>query len=156
MSYISKLSIFISAILIVQLTGCASMTGSKNQAISVQTHIKGEMVEGAKCVLMNDKGSWFVTTPGSVMVQKSYEDMSVNCNKQGVPTGLAFFQSKSNGGVWGNILAGGIIGYAIDSSNGSGFDYPPLLTIEMGVTQSSPPKKETATNNANPMMGGVK
>lgn len=141
--------------LITIFSGCASMTGSKNQAISVQTHIKGEMVEGAKCVLMNDKGSWFVTTPGSVMVQKSYEDMSVNCNKQGTPSGIAYFQSKSNGGVWGNILAGGVIGYAIDSSNGSGFDYPPLLTIEMGVTQSPSPKKETPKNNGSSIMGGA-
>jgi phosphoketolase len=64
-------------------------------------------------------------------------------------TGIAYFRSKSNGGIWGNILAGGVIGYAIDASNGAGFDYPPLLTVEMGVTQT-PPKKEAPQNN-NPM-----
>ncbi len=152
MDKVMQCSILLSTLV---MTGCASLTGSKNQAISVQTHMQGDAVEGAKCVLMNDKGSWFVTTPGSVMVQKSYEDLSVNCNKPAVSSGLAYFRSKSNGGVWGNILAGGIIGYAIDSSNGSGFDYPPLLTVEMGVTQS-PLTKETTVNNGSSMMGGAK
>ncbi len=145
----SKVNCLIVLIIASQLSACASITGSKNQAISVQTHIKGDNVEGAKCVLLNDKGSWFVTTPGSIMVQKSAEDLAITCNKQGMNTGIAYFRSKSNGGIWGNILAGGVIGYAIDASNGAGFDYPPLLTVEMGVTQT-PPKKEIPQNN-NPM-----
>ena len=47
--------------------------------------------------------------------------------------GLAYYQSKSNGGVWGNLLLGGVVGYAIDAGSGSGFDYPTLMTVEMDI-----------------------
>ena len=57
-------------------------------------------------------------------------------------TGLAYYQSKSNGGVWGNLLSGGVVGYAIDAGSGSGFDYPTLMTVEMGIIQAAPPKRE--------------
>ena len=117
-------------------SGCASITGSRNQPLSVQTHQKGVQVVGANCTLQNDKGSWFVTTPGSVVIQKSYSDLAATCNKEGMVPGVATFKSGSNGGVWGNIVAGGLIGYAVDASSGAGFDYPSLLSIEMGVTQA--------------------
>ncbi len=45
--------------------------------------------------------------------------------------GSTKFSSKSNGAVWGNILAGGIIGYAVDASSGAGFDYPTMMTITL-------------------------
>ncbi len=77
---------------------------------------------------MNDKGTWYVQTPGSVMIQKAYGDLSVTCKKESA-VGKGAFQSKSNGGVWGNVLAGGIIGYAVDASSGAGFDYPPTMTV---------------------------
>lgn len=124
------------------LTGCASITGSKNQPVSVQTHEKGKQITSANCTLVNDKGTWFVTTPGSVVIQKSYQDIAVTCNKEGHNPGSAIFRSGANGGVWGNILAGGIIGYAVDSSSGAGFDYPSLLSIEMGVHQTPPSREE--------------
>lgn len=54
MNKVMQCSILLSTLV---MTGCASLTGSKNQAISVQTHMQGDAVEGAKCVLMNDKGS---------------------------------------------------------------------------------------------------
>lgn len=39
------------------------------------------------------------------------------------------FESSAEGGVWGNIIAGGVIGYAIDAGRGAGFEYPQLMTI---------------------------
>jgi phosphoketolase len=64
------------------------------------------------------------------MIQKSGGDLAVSCKKQ-ESAGGGTFVSKANGGIWGNILAGGIIGYAIDASSGAGFDYPPNLTVIM-------------------------
>ena len=115
------------------LTGCASITGSKNQPVSITTACDGVLVNGAMCTLTNDKGQWFAQTPGSVMIQKAYGDLSVVC-KKGEATGTAVFQSKSNGGVWGNLIVGGVIGYAVDASSGAGFDYPPMMSIAMNGT----------------------
>lgn len=135
------------------LPGCASITGQKTQAISVQTHTRGTQVVDAKCVLINDKGTWFLSTPGSIMVQKSYGDMSVKCEKTDMSPGMAYYQSKSNGGVWGNLLLGGVVGYAIDAGSGSGFDYPTLMTVEMGIIQAAPPKREEPKPAGSQVMG---
>jgi phosphoketolase len=65
-----------------------------------------------------------------VGIQKAYGDMSVMCRKEEL-TGMGVFKSSSNGGVWGNILAGGIIGYAVDANTGAGFDYQQQLVVEI-------------------------
>jgi hypothetical protein len=118
----------IAATVLVALTGCASITGSKLQPISVQTMQEGKEVAGVTCTLTNDTGKWFVTTPGSVTVQKSTGDMAVNCAKDELK-GHDNLVSKNNGAVWGNILAGGGIGYIIDRNTGAGFDYPNSITV---------------------------
>lgn len=121
---------FILACLLTSLTGCASITGSKNQPVSVNATCDGQPVTEVNCTLMNDKGSWYVKTPGSVMIQKAYGDLAVDC-KKGDSAASTKFKSNSNSGVWGNILAGGIIGYAVDASSGAGFDYPSTMTVAL-------------------------
>ena len=91
----------------------------------------GEQLQGANCTLTNDKGSWFVKTPGSVSINKAYGDLTVSCSKGKDTNGVATFKSANEGAVWGNILAGGIIGYAVDAGTGAGFSYPPTMTIVM-------------------------
>ena len=136
----------IAAVLL--LSGCASITNSKLQPVSVSAIQNGDDVENARCALMNDKGTWYTTTPGSVTVQKSYGDMTVTCKKKGLRTGIMSVKSGSNAGVWGNIVAGGIIGYAVDASSGAGFDYPTNITVEMGKTLVlTPPKTASAEPN---------
>lgn len=123
------------------LTGCASITGSKNQPLSVQAVHTGKSLEGADCTLTNDKGTWFAKTPGSVVVQKSGQDLVIRCEKDGVPAGSTTVASSANAGAWGNILFGGIIGYAVDAGTGAAFDYPSSLSVQMGqVIKLEPPK----------------
>lgn len=113
------------------LSGCASVTGTSVQPVSVTAVCDGsKVVKDAVCTLMNDKGQWFVTSPGSTMIQKSFGDLSVTCRKSD-STGVLVVKSTSNANVWGNILAGGIIGYAVDSSSGAGFNYPNMLSVNM-------------------------
>ena len=110
--------------------GCASITEGKMQPVSVTATCDSQPVAGAACKLANDKGTWYANTPGSVVIHKSYQDLIVTC-KDEQAAGDATFKSSSNGGVWGNILAGGIIGYAVDRSNGAGFDYPTSLAVTL-------------------------
>lgn len=121
--------------------GCATITGSKNQPVSVQAVHNGNSLDGVGCSLTNDKGTWFVKTPGSTTIQKSGQDLVVACTKEGVPAGSTTVSSSANGGVWGNILLGGFIGYAVDASTGAAFDYPTSMTVQMGqVLKLEPPK----------------
>jgi hypothetical protein len=117
--------------MVVLATGCASITGSKLQSVSVQTVEDNKEVAGVGCTLSNDAGRWFVTTPGSVTVQKSTADMTVECKKENDAVGHEVAVSKANGPIWGNILAGGLIGYAVDRNTGAGFDYPNTITVIM-------------------------
>jgi len=53
--------------------------------------------------------------------------------------------------AFGNIIAGGIIGAGIDMSTGAAYDYPSLITVEMGVThmeKAAAPAKKTAEKKA--------
>ena len=62
------------------LSGCASITESKNQSMSVTT---GD-VTGAMCTLSNSKGSYYInSTPGSVMVRNACDQLTVSCKKDG-------------------------------------------------------------------------
>lgn len=115
--------------IVLVLAGCASVTGSKVQPVSVQTFQENKEVEGATCTLSNDEGKWTVTTPGSVTVHKSTDNLLVFCNKEKTGNGSETVLSKANGGAWGNILLGGPIGYVADRETGAGFNYPPVITV---------------------------
>lgn len=97
------------------------------------------------CTLTNDAGSWFLTSPGSVTVHKSTDDLAIDCKKDSY-VGNVIAVSKSNGAVWGNILLGGGIGYIIDRNTGAGFDYPPTIVVALrqvdtaGIPSNAPLK----------------
>ena len=118
------------ALLLPLIFGCASVTGSKEQQTSITATCDGVQVSGATCTVTNDKGSWTTKTPGSVNLTKSYEDISVKCTFAD-SQGAAVMSSKSNGGVWGNILLGGGIGYLVDRNTGAGFNYPTSITVPL-------------------------
>ena len=117
------------------VSGCASITVSDTQSVMVTTRLQdGNAIERAECKLSNDKGAWAVTTPGSVGVRRSADDMQIECTKDNVPTGLVKAVSRAHGGMFGNIIFGGGIGAIIDHSRGTGYDYPDVLEVVMGAS----------------------
>ena len=127
----------IAAAAIASLTGCASIVSGTSQVVSVETMEKTGKVVGASCKLENDKGVFFVTTPGTVTVRRAYGDMNVTCEKPGTPTGMASFKSSTKAMLAGNILFGGVIGVGVDAASGAAYDYPPLFQVMMGETTGS-------------------
>lgn len=123
-----------SAIIIISsfLTGCASIVNGTSQVVSVEARNKSEMVSGASCKLENNKGVFYVTTPGTVTIHRGYQDLSVKCEKENTVPGLAIVKSSTKGMAFGNILFGGIIGAAVDAGSGAAYDYPSLITVLMG------------------------
>ncbi len=116
----------------VSATGCASIVNGQNQSLSVKTNLGDTEVVGAKCSLVSNKGTWLVTTPGSVTVQRSFQDLVVTCKQDNMADGTASVKSSTKAMAFGNILFGGIIGAAVDTSTGAAYDYPTSLTIAMG------------------------
>jgi len=103
------------------------------QQLSLTT--KGEdakAMEGVKCNLQNDKGSWEASSPGFVNVHRSAEDLTVACKKEGTKDGMLKAVSRAAGSMYGNIIFGGGIGALIDHNKGTGYNYPDQLPVEMG------------------------
>ncbi len=115
-------------------SGCSTITGSgTTQPISVQTFAAdGQDIDGARCEMRNDEGSWFVVTPGSTVVRRSNKDLEVICKKPGIDVGSANVVSRTKANMFGNIILGGGVGALIDHNNGSAYEYPSLVKIFMG------------------------
>jgi hypothetical protein len=115
-----------------QMVGCAAIVSGTNQSVTVETRSDAGPVSGASCKLSNNKGVWYVNTPGSTMVSRSYEDMLVRCEKELMEAGQASVKSSTKAMAFGNILFGGVIGAGVDVATGAAYDYPPVVTVLMG------------------------
>lgn len=130
-------------ICLLALSGCATLTGSTKQNIAVEAYNKeGKKLNNVYCCLTNDKGTWHTTTPNSVTIQKSAEDLKIVCEKSNLKQGIVKTPSKLGPEMIGNlIIPGGSIGALIDHKNGSAYQYPSIVKVIMGETQFYQPSK---------------
>ena len=116
---VRPITMLIGAVAVAGLTGCASIVSGTSQVVSVETMQKSGPVAGASCKLQNDKGVYYVTTPGTVTVHRAYGDMTVKCEKPGHPVGMATVKSSTKAMMAGNIIFGGVIGAGVDAASGA-------------------------------------
>lgn len=127
----NKSSIFAISLMAL-LSGCASIVNGTSQTLSVSTvSTNGNPISKANCDLTNDKGNWYVVTPGTVTVHRSYGALSVKCKKNGYQDGLVSSSSSTKSMAFGNILFGGVIGAGVDISDGAAYHYPNMITVPM-------------------------
>lgn len=133
-------------------SGCASIVTGHEQSVSIDTQQKGIKIKLANCKLQNDKGTWFVTTPGSTTVRRSYNPMTIVCEKDGHEKGILKVESSTKAMAFGNVVFGGVIGAGVDMATGAAYDYPPLITVEMGqsgeIKRKEPEQKTTDNKQA--------
>ena len=122
------------------LAGCATLTETSDQTVLVQTLLENREVLGAGCVLSNDVGKWFVTSPGHVTIRKSATPLRVDCRKEGVAWTYDKIASKQNASLWGDVVFTAGIGYLVDRHTGAGYDYPSTLTIVLQPTPADAPR----------------
>jgi hypothetical protein len=126
------------------LAGCATLTESTEQYVMVQTVLDHQQVAGIGCVLTNDAGRWFVTSPGRVRVRKSTRPLAVDCRLDDVYV-YDEISPRQNASRWGNILLTAGAGQFVDRQTGAGFDYPGTLTVLLKrVPPAAPPAKPAA------------
>ncbi len=120
MIYLSRLAIVLITLFI--LSGCASVSESRTNSISVDTPGCPE----ALCTLENDDGKYYIKeTPDTVTVEQAYGDLSITCEKDG-KTSVMQVEPKAKD-VWGNILHDSIIGRRVDATTGAGYEYPRFI-----------------------------
>lgn len=113
------------------LSGCATIVEGTTQPVSVNT----TPVEGAQCTLTNSQGTWYVSSPGSVIVHKSRTALNVTCTKPGLADGHAVAAPHFGAATAGNILGGVggiVIGGAVDAASGADYHYNSPITVPLG------------------------
>ena len=122
-----NVGLFVVVFCAVQLSACASIIKGSTAAINVTS----PPITGANCVLSSGQGSWQVTTPASVTVERSKEDIQVRCTKEGYQDATAIIPSNFEGWTVGNLVFGGIIGVGVDAATGAMNDYPNAFQVPM-------------------------
>jgi len=127
----SRPASFAVAAALILLAGCGTLTESPTQQVLVQTVLDHREVAGVGCILYNDAGKWFVTTPARVEIRKSSGQLRVDCRLERAAWAFEKINSKENGTLWGNVALTAGVGIVVDRNTGQGFDYPAVLTVEL-------------------------
>ena len=114
------------------LYNCASITQGSDQIVTVDT----PNCPGAQCKLTNKDGTYYINqTPGTVTINKSGSQLSVECYK-GDARSVSSSSSSVENMAWGNILIGGIIGGGVDMATGAAYKYPGLISHPLDCRES--------------------
>ncbi len=121
-----KKSLMLVALL--ALPSCASIVEGTSQDIAVNSN-----PECASCTITREGEviARISCTPETVSVKKRKQDLQVSCTKEGYTETKQILESGTEGFVAGNILAGGIVGWGIDSATGADNKYPEQVIINM-------------------------
>ena len=114
-------------LLAVFMTGCASIISDDKQVMTIESD-----PQGADCELVNQEGTFIAKdTPATVTLNTTCKPMTVTCTKEGYQKAQINIDYSHKGSAWGNILAGGPIGYIVDRQTGAGCDYPQRILVPL-------------------------
>jgi hypothetical protein len=134
------------------LSACSTIIEGRSQQIMVNTN-----PSGANCNIFRngDKIASVIDTPGSAYIEKTKYDIKIECSKKRYQIATYMNHSGTAGATWGNIAAGGLIGWGVDSATGSDNKYETPVNITLvpeekpAAKSHSKPKKETEDDDAN-------
>ena len=110
------------------LSGCASFLNEDTQKVTVRLMCQNRTVK-ATCYAENGIGRWSFTAPATFVVSNSSSSLEITCK---APSTQRFTVSTMPMPTWalaGNLLAGGVIGAAVDIFNDTGLKYPENIDI---------------------------
>lgn len=145
--------LYLSLCALTALTGCASVTHGTSQSVTIETLTPtGQVVTGAECRVGNDKSEAVMLSGSTVSVRRSGTTLNIECTQAGQAPANGQATSRVNTGMVGNILVGGLIGAAIDSGTGAGFNYPSWMKLVFGEVRLFDRSSQTGEE----AMAGVK
>src|SRR5438046_270045 len=116
------------------VAGCASVISGTSQTLTLDT-----VPSGADCSLSR-KGlviGRVNPTPGGVYVQRTHDDITVSCIKEGYRTGSFLNKSGLEAATFGNIILGGLIGVFVDAASGANNKYDAKMRIVLAPTEET-------------------
>jgi hypothetical protein len=129
-----RIRLFLAAVCATGLSGCATFVDGSNQYITINSG----PVHYSRCVLWRPGEQFNVTTPGSIHIAKSSDDLNVRCSRPGYADAVATIPSDVDFWTFGNLATGGVT-VLVDAWTGAMFEYPSEFNIPMspGMTQPS-------------------
>jgi hypothetical protein len=120
------------------LPGCATLVKGTSQNLTVTTN-----PTGASCRLEREGVvlGLIAPTPGTIRIDKSRHDIEVNCTRDGFESTTVRHASEFGGATFGNAIAGGLIGVAVDAASGANFPYPAEVVLNL-QPQGAPPVEQ--------------
>lgn len=118
------------------LSACATLVNGTSQTVTVST-----TPPGASCTLdrMGARVGAIAATPGSIRLDKSKNDLSVTCSKEGYQTATVAHAPSFGAATFGNLIAGGVIGVVVDAASGANYTYPADVRLDMAAAAPSLP-----------------
>ena len=109
-------------------SGCATVTKGSSQAVTLHTD-----PEGATCDISRESKvvASLAATPGQVTVGREMAAIDISCRKKSYQPSNIRVDSSVEGWTFGNILIGGIIGFAVDAASGAMRQYPQFITLTL-------------------------
>ena len=110
------------------LSGCASILSGTSQQVMVNTN-----PGGARCGIYKEgeRVATIDSTPGSATVQRTKHDIWLACVKPGYQAATYRNHSGIANASFGNLIAGGLIGVAVDSATGADNRYETPVNVSM-------------------------
>ncbi len=118
----------VAGTLALALGACSTIVEGSSQEIAIATD-----PAGANCALKRQdvEIGRVNPTPGAVRIQKTKYDITIFCSKEGYQDASYFNHSSAAAATFGNIIAGGLIGWGIDSATGSDNKYESPVAITL-------------------------
>lgn len=117
-----------SALAVCLLTGCASLLSEDVQELRVTLLCRQRPV-AVSCTATNDLGRWQFSSPGKVLVRKDTSMLDITCRGGSTPRFTVSVPPMPSWTMAGNLLAGGLVGAAVDAYSGVGLEYPETIDI---------------------------
>ena len=129
-------ALFVSAVALL-LSACATIVSGTSQDISVNTN-----PPGANCTVNREghKIAQVSPTPGIAKVDKTRDDITLVCDKDGYQEATFFVHSGFEAMTLGNMAIGGLIGVGIDAATGANnhYDSPANVTLVPVLASAAP------------------
>lgn len=123
-----KLAVIVSLAACLAGGGCASLTKGTTQTIALDT----PGASGSNCTLQSEGiGSKTLVTPGTLLLDKSQHNIAVTCKKECYQDGVGVISSSTETMAAGNLIAGGVVGLAVDAASGAMNKYNEVNQIAM-------------------------
>jgi PEGA domain-containing protein len=123
-----KIVQIIVAVAMLALSGCATVVNGRTEPLGLSSNPAGAEVS-------IDNGTMKVITPTSIELKRD-ENHTFVFHKDGYQDTSATVTSGTSGWVWGNLLAGGIIGGVVDFATGAAYKFSDdTLSVNMTPVQ---------------------